>query len=502
MLMKLKFLTILTFLILSAQLTSGQCPPTYIYDGEAAADWFGQWVASAGDVNNDGYDDFVIGAQYNNAGEHFAGRVYVFSGLTGDTLYVFTGTINNLIFGHSVESAGDVNNDGYADIIVGAPQTFTMNTDPGRAYVFSGKTGDTLYAFSGENIGDRFGYNVGPVGDVNNDGFDDVIVGAIDYNSNTGRAYVFSGKTGATLYVFTGESIFDSFGAPSGSVGDANNDGYSDILIGAPLNNGNSSDEGRLYVFSGKTGDTLYVFTGEASSDIFSISASFAGDVNNDGFDDIIVGAYSNDAGGADAGRAYVFSGKTGDTLYIFTGEAAGDQFGYTVNSAGDINGDSYDDVIVGAPFNDESGLDFGRVYVYSGRTGDTLITFSGDNSFDFFGARVASAGDIDSDGFSDIIVSAFTSDSGGTESGRVYVYSGCDLSCCVGDRGDLNGDGNDANILDLTFAVDRIFRGGSASDCSEEADINDDGTPHNILDLTFLVDRIFRGGPAPGPCN
>ena len=257
-----------------------------------------------------------------------------------------------------------------------------------------------------------------------------------------------------------------------------------------------------MYVFSGKTGDTLYVFTGEASSDIFSISASFAGDVNNDGFDDIIVGAYSHYAGGADAGRAYVFSGKTGDTLYIFTGEAAGDQFGYTVNSAGDINGDSYDDVIVGAPFNDESGLDFGRVYVYSGRTGDTLITFSGDNSFDFFGARVASAVDIDSDGFSDIIVSAFTSDSGGTESGRVYVYSGCDLSCCVGDRGDLNGDGNDANILDLTFAVDRIFRGGSASDCSEEADINDDGTPHNILDLTFLVDRIFRGGPAPGPCN
>ena len=141
-------------------------------------------------------------------------------------------------------------------------------------------------------------------------------------------------------------------------------------------------------------------------------------------------------------------------------------------------------------------------MYVYSGKTGDTLITFGGESSGDLFGVRAASAGDIDNDGFPDFIISAYLSDSGGVHAGRVYVYSGCDLSCCVGDRGDLNGDGTDANILDLTFAVDRIFRGGSASDCSEEADINADGTPHNVLDLTFLVDRIFRGGPAPGPCN
>ena len=74
-------------------------------------------------------------------------------------------------------------------------------------------------------------------------------------------------------------------------------------------------------------------------------------------------------------------------------------------------------------------------------------------------------------------------------------------LTCCVGNRGDFNGDGDDANILDLTFVVDYIFRGGAEYSCPEEADVNNDGTPSNILDLTFLVDRIFRGGPAPGPC-
>ena len=357
--MKLKLLTILIFLFCSTQLTLGQCPPTYIYDGEAAGDWFGQWVASAGDVNNDGFDDFIIGAQYNNAGEAKGGRAYVFSGLTGDTLYVFTGTVNNLIFGHSVESAGDVNNDGYDDLIIGAPETFTVDIDPGRAYVFSGKTGDTLYAFTGEASGDRFGYNVASAGDVNNDGFDDFIIGAIDNNSDRGRAYVFSGKTGDTLYVFSGEADFDGFGSPSGSAGDVNNDGYSDIIIGAPGNDSGGINAGRVYVFSGKTGDTLYVFTGEAQDDRFGLWASTAGDVNNDGFDDIIVGAFNNDAAGMDAGRAYVFSGQTGDTLYIFDGEAAGDQFGLLANAAGDVNGDSFDDLIIGAYLNDAAGSDF-----------------------------------------------------------------------------------------------------------------------------------------------
>lgn len=492
--------TILALVCLSAQNSSGQCPITYIYDGEAAENWFGQSLASAGDVNNDGFDDLIIGAMYHTSNIFREGRVYVFSGMTGDTLYVFSGDMAEIIFGRSVASAGDVNNDGFDDFIIGAPQTFTLNTDPGRAYVFSGKTGDTLYAFTGETNGDRFGYTVASAGDVNNDSFDDFIIGAIDYNSGRGRAYVFSGQTGDTLYIFDSEGNSDEFGIISAAAGDINNDGYDDIIVSAWINNSDSG-RGYAYVFSGQTGDTLYVFRGEAASDFFGVSAASAGDVNNDGYDDIIIGAHFNDAGGIDAGRAYVFSGQTGDTLHIFTGAAAGDFFGLLALPAGDMNGDGYDDLIIGAQLNDGAGADFGRAYVFSGRTGDTLLIFDGEESGALFGGRARSAGDVNNDGRPDLIIGAFLSDSGGVNAGRVYVYSGCDLSCCVGDRGDLNDDGDNANILDLTFAVDRIFRGGSASACPEEADVNADGTPHNILDLTFLVDRIFRGGPAPGPC-
>lgn len=320
--------TLLALVCLSAQFSSGQCPPTYIYDGEAAGDWFGQSLGSAGDVNNDGYDDIIIGAIYNYAGGFQAGRAYVFSGKTGDTLYVFTGTEESLIFGRSVASAGDVNNDGYNDIIVGAPETFTLDTDPGRAYVFSGLNGDTLYAYIGEAIGDRFGYTVASAGDVNNDSFDDFIIGAIDYNSGRGRAYVFSGQTGDTLYIFDSEGNSDEFGIISAAAGDINNDGYDDIIVSAWINNSDSG-RGYAYVFSGQTGDTLYVFRGEAASDFFGVSAASAGDVNNDGYDDIIIGAHYNDVGGIDAGRAYVFSGQTGDTLHIFTGAAAGISSGF-----------------------------------------------------------------------------------------------------------------------------------------------------------------------------
>ncbi|MFQ5608475.1 MAG: integrin alpha, partial [Candidatus Zixiibacteriota bacterium] len=107
----------------------------------------------------------------------------------------------------------------------------------------------------------------------------------------------------------------------------------------------------------------FYTFTGEAAGDLFGVSVASAGDVNGDGYADVIVGAYQNDAGGPLAGRAYVFSGLNGDTLFVFTGEAAGDGFGLSVASAGDVNGDGYADLIVGALFNGDGGFHTGRAY-------------------------------------------------------------------------------------------------------------------------------------------
>jgi len=356
-----------------------ECEELYTFTGEAAGDVFGYSVSEAGDVDADGYDDLIVGAPYNDAGGINAGRAYVYSGLTGDTLYTFTGEAAGDWFGRSVSRAGDVEGDGYSDLIVGARYNDAGGTDAGRAYVYSGHTGNLIYTFTGEAVDDHFGFSVSGAGDVDDDGYDDLIVGA-DYNdaggTDAGRAYVYSGQTGNLIYTFTGEAAEDRFGLTVSRAGDVDGDGYSDLIVGARNNNAGGTNAGRAYVYSGQTGGLLYTFTGEAAGDYFGISVSGAGDVDGDGYKDLVVGAGWNDAGGTDAGRAYVYSGQTGGLLYTFTGEAAGDYFGISVSGAGDVDGDGYKDLIVGAGWNDAGGTHAGRAYVYSGQTGNLSLRF------------------------------------------------------------------------------------------------------------------------------
>ena len=482
------------FLIVAVSAAQSQCPPLYIFTGEAADNWFGQSAALAGDVNNDGFDDLIVGAPHNDAGGTNAGRAYVFSGQTGDTIYIFTGEAGDDFFGWSVASAGDVDSDGFDDLIVGAWLNDAGGTNAGRAYVFSGQTGDTLYVFTGEAAFDFLGQSVAGAGDVNNDGFDDLIVGAGGNDAGgyrAGRAYVFSGQTGDTLYVFTGEAAEDFFGRSVASAGDVDNDGFDDMIVGAYGNDASASAAGRAYVYSGQSGDTIYTFTGEAAGDLFGWSVASAGDVDNDGFDDLIVGAPQNNAGGTDAGRAYVFSGQSGDTIYVFTGESANDFFGFSAASAGDVNNDGFVDLIVGAKNNVEGGVTAGRAYVFSGQSGDTIYVFTGNARLDEFGISVASAGDVNDDGFDDIIVGAHWDNAGGNHAGRAYVFSGKGCLCA-----DPNGD-ELVNFDDVDFLIDYYFYSGTSPVSLVESDLNCDGSV-DIADITYLAAYINGTGAPP----
>ncbi|MBL0921845.1 MAG: FG-GAP repeat protein, partial [Phycisphaerales bacterium] len=283
--------------------------------------------------------------------------------------------------GFSVSGAGDVNGDGFADLIVGARFDDNNGLNSGSARLICGATGGTLRTFNGVAANDFLGYSVSGAGDVNGDGFDDVIVGAPfqDNNgSNSGSAWVFCGATGGVLHTFDGDSSGDSLGWSVSGAGDVNGDGFADLIAGARTDDNNGPESGIARVFCGATGAVLHTFEGDGAGDQLGWSVSGAGDVNGDGFDDVIVGAPFDDNNGANSGSARVFCGATGAVLRTLNGDSAGDQFGFSVSGAADINGDGFDDVIVGAPFDDNNGANSGSARVFCGATGAVLRTLNG----------------------------------------------------------------------------------------------------------------------------
>jgi len=387
-------------------------------NGEGEDNNFGRSVSTAGDVNNDGFDDVIVGAD-----EYYysAGRAYIYyGGSSMDNTADVTFDGEGGWFGYSVSTAGDVNNDGFDDVIVGAEG----NNLTGRAYIYYGgssmdNTADIT--LNGEGDYNYFGESVSSAGDVNDDGFDDVIVGAYGYNNSTGQTYIYYGGSSmdSTADVaFNGESEYNYFGRSVSTAGDVNNDGFDDVIVGA---SGYNSNTGRVYIYYGgssmdNTADVT--FNGEGYSNYFGRSVSTAGDVNNDGFDDVIVGA---DGHNNSIGRTYFYYGSssmdnTADAT--FDGEGEYDHFGYSVFTAGDVNNDGFDDVIVGAY---GYYLSAGRAYIYYGsssmdNTADVTINGEGGG----FGSSVSTAGDVNNDDYDDVIIGAYLNDS----NGKAYIYS------------------------------------------------------------------------------
>lgn len=356
-------------------------------------------------------------------------------------IFTFNGDSAGDQFGFSVSGAGDVNGDGFADVIIGAPY---VDSYSGSAIVFSGLDGTVLLTFYGESAGDWFGISVSGAGDVNGDGYADVIIGAAgdDHNGliDSGSAIVFSGLDGTVLLTFYGDSAHDRFGTSVSGAGDVNDDGYADVIIGAQLDDSNGSNSGSAKVFSGLNGTPIFTFNGESAGDLFGISVSDAGDVNDDGVPDVIVGAPLADRNGiVDSGSATVFSGLDGGMLFTFYGNLDYDQFGSSVSSAGDVNGDGCADVIVGAPLVDDNGLNSGSATVFSGLDGAPLFTSYGSLAGEEFGSSVSGAGDVNGDGLADVVVGApFVLYNG---FGSATVLSGLDGTVLFTFYGDSAGD-------------------------------------------------------------
>jgi len=376
-----------------------------------------------GDVNNDGYDDVVSGAWGNDAGGTNAGGVYIYLGsstMDNSPDIIFTGEAANDELGDPVAFAGDVNNDGYDDVIAGAPYNDAGGADAGRAYIlFGGNPMDNIpdVIITGQSPGDNLGaWGATYAGDVNKDGFDDVIVSAC--YKGPGYAYIYLGGNpmdNVSDLVLSGESTGDQFGYWCAYAGDINKDGYDDVIVGAPRYNG---DTGRAYIyFGGNPMDTTpdVILTGSGANHKFG-SVGSAGDVNNDGYPDVVVGAHRSD-------MAYIFFG--GDSMdntadVTMSGESSGSFFGYGVSSIGDVNKDGYSDVIIGAPCYSDSG----KAYIYFGGNpmdNNPDITITG-SSGDGFGMTVGFAGDVNGDGNNDFTIGAPQNNINGK--GRTYVYT------------------------------------------------------------------------------
>jgi hypothetical protein len=385
------------------------------WDGESANDQFG-WIArNIGDVDGDGVPDIVTSAPTNSAGGDNAGRIYVYSTKSGKLLWTAYGRAGDQL-GTGAEAAGDTNADGFPDVIASAP---------GGSYakIYSGHDGRVLLTLRAENDRDDFGRHATGVGDVNRDGFADVMVGAPNNSAageKAGRAYVYSGKDGSLLLTLSGERAGDSFG--STVAGFADHDGII-LLVGAPK--GGPKQTGRVYVYDALSTKPKFTIESDASgAALGAMFLSVLGDVDGDGSPDVYASDWSNNAKGPSTGRVYVHSGKDGHRLFTLTGETAGEGFGTSPSIAGDVNGDGYADLIVGAWQYGGAAVSGGRTYLYSGKDGELMKTFTCRIPGDTFGFDAVTMGDVDGDRTVDFLITSGWSGVHGFHSGRVFIIS------------------------------------------------------------------------------
>lgn len=425
--------------------------PSWTAHGDQAFGMFGLTSGSAGDINADGFEDLIIGAARYEDGQDDEGAVWMFlgssSGPASAPSWVAEGNQTGAEFGASVAAAGDVNADGFDDLVVGAMGYSDGERGEGAAFLYLGSPaglGSTpAWTAQSDQSGAYFGRSVAGAGDVNGDGFQDVIVGAFRFDATVrdeGRAYVYEGSPAglqtAPVWTADGGQQGARFGVSAETAGDVNGDGYDDVIVGASRYSHGQNNEGAAFVYQGSAEGPGTAQAWSAEGDqiqaMFGVAVGTAGDVNGDGYDDVMVGAHRYDDGQTTEGAVFAYQGgATGlGNVPAWTVEGNRDsaRMGESIQSAGDVNRDGFDDVVVAAPHYDDGEIDVGRAYLFQGSPSglSTVASWSaeGDQQDGRFGCSVG-AGDLNGDGYNDVIVGAPRHDGTYVNEGEGYVFEG-----------------------------------------------------------------------------